>query len=68
MDRRLKRIQRDRPAAFCCRDFSLLHDNSPAHTAASFFLQIFDPKNVTILYHPHTVQIYLRQAIFRFPS
>jgi len=35
MDRLLKRIQRVRPAAFCCRDFFLLHDNMPAHKAAS---------------------------------
>jgi len=28
-DRLLKRIQRVRPAAFCCRDFFLLHDNAP---------------------------------------
>jgi len=34
-DRLLKRIQRVRPAAFCCRDFFLLHDNAPAHKAAS---------------------------------
>jgi len=31
MDRLLKRIQRVRPAAFCSRDFFLLHDNAPAH-------------------------------------
>jgi hypothetical protein len=35
MDRFLKRIQRVRPAVFCSRDFSLLHDNAPAHKAAS---------------------------------
>jgi len=35
MDRPLKRIQRVRPAAFCSRDFFLLHDNAPAHNAAS---------------------------------
>jgi hypothetical protein len=42
MDRLLKLIQRVRPAAFCCRDFFLLHDNAPAHKAASvrqFFTQ-----------------------------
>ena len=36
MDRLLKRIQRVRPAAVCCRDFFLLHDNTPTHKAASF--------------------------------
>jgi hypothetical protein len=35
MDRLLKRIQRVRPALFYCRDFFLLHDNAPAHKAAS---------------------------------
>ena len=35
MDRPLKRIQRVRPAAFCCREFFLLHDNAPAHKAAN---------------------------------
>jgi DNA-directed RNA polymerase specialized sigma54-like protein len=34
MYRLLKRIQRVRPAAFCSRDFFLLHDNTPAHKAA----------------------------------
>jgi hypothetical protein len=36
IDRLLKRIQRVRPAAFCSRDFFLLHDNTPAHKDASF--------------------------------
>jgi hypothetical protein len=31
MDRLLKHIQGVRPAAFCSRDFFLLHDNAPAH-------------------------------------
>jgi hypothetical protein len=35
MDRLLLRIQRVRPAAFCSRDFFFLHDNAPAHKAAS---------------------------------
>jgi transposase len=51
MDRLLKRIQRVRPAAFCCRDFFLLHDNAPAHKAASV-CQFLTQKNVTTLYHP----------------
>jgi hypothetical protein len=36
MDRLLKGNERVRPAAFCCRDFFLLHDNAPAQKAASF--------------------------------
>jgi len=35
MDGLLKRIQWVRPAAFCFRNFFLLHDNAPAHKAAS---------------------------------
>jgi len=50
MGRLLKRIQRVRPAAFCCRDFFLLHDNAPAHTAASV-CQFLTQKNVTTLFH-----------------
>jgi histone-lysine N-methyltransferase SETMAR len=51
MDRLLKRNQRVRPAAFCSRDFFLLHDNAPAHKAASV-CQFLTPKNVTAIYHP----------------
>jgi hypothetical protein len=67
MDRLLKLNQRVRPAAFCSQDFYLLHDNAPAHKAASV-CQFFTPKNVTTLYHPRTLQIYLRQTIFCSPS
>ena len=35
MDRLLKRLQRVRLAAFCSREFFLLHDNAPAHKAAN---------------------------------
>jgi len=67
MDRLLKRIQRFRPVVFCSRDFFLLRDNAAAHKAASV-CQFLTPKNVTTLYHPRTVQIYLRQTIFCSPS
>jgi len=67
MDRLLKRIQRVRPAAFCCRDFFLLHDNAPAHKAASVF-KFLTQKNGKPLITPHTLQIYLRQTIFCSPS
>jgi transposase len=50
MNRLLKRIQRVRPAAFCCRDFFLLHDNGSAHKAASV-CQFLTLKRVTTLYH-----------------
>jgi hypothetical protein len=67
MDRLLTCIQRVRPAAFCSRDFFLLHDNAPTHKAASV-CQFLTPKNVTTLYYPRTFQIYLRQTIFCSPS
>jgi len=51
MDRLLKRIQWVRPAAFCSREFFLLHHNAPAHKAASVS-QFLNHKNVTTLYHP----------------
>jgi hypothetical protein len=51
MNRLLKGIQRVRPAAFCARDFFLLHDNAPAHKAA-ICCQFLTPKNVTTFYHP----------------
>jgi len=47
MDRLLKRIPRVRPATFCSRDFFLLHDNAPAHTAASVCQFLTPQKNVT---------------------
>jgi hypothetical protein len=51
MDRLLKHIHRVRLSAFCSRDFVLLHDNAPAHKAASV-CQFMTPKNITTLYHP----------------
>jgi hypothetical protein len=62
MYRLRKRIQRVRPAAICSRDFVLLQDNAPAHTAARV-CQFWAQKNVTTLYRPRTLQIYLRQTI-----
>jgi hypothetical protein len=51
MDCLLKCIHRVCPAAFCSQDFFLLHDNAPAHKAASV-CQLKNQKNVTTLYHP----------------
>jgi len=67
MDRLLKRIQRVLPAAFCSRDFFLLHDNAPAHKAASV-CQFQTPKKLQPFIIPRTLQIYLRQTIFCPPS
>ena len=52
MDSLLKRIQRVRSAAFCARDLFLLHDNAPAHKAASV-CQFLNQKNkLTTFYQP----------------
>ena len=56
MDRLLKRIQRVRPAAFCSRDFFLLHDNAPAPKTI-LFLPIFDPKRC---YNPLSHPVFSR--------
>jgi len=53
MDRLPKRIQRVRPVAFCSRDFFLLHDNAPAHKAASV-CQFLTPKMLQPLITPYT--------------
>ena len=63
MDRFLKHIQQVHPAVFCSWDFFLLHDNAPTHKTASV-CQFLTQKNVTTLFHPYTLQIYLHQAIF----
>jgi len=67
MDRLLKRIQRIRPAAFCCRDFFLLHDNVPAHKAANIY-QFLTQKMLQPFLTPRNLQIYIRQTIFCSPS
>jgi hypothetical protein len=68
MDHLLKRIQRVRPAAFCSRDYFLLHDDAPAHKAASV-LPIFDPhKMLQPFIISFTLQIYLRRTIFCSPK
>jgi len=51
MDHLLKNIQWVRPAVFCSQNFFLLHNNAPAHKAASV-CQFLTPKNVTTLYQP----------------
>jgi hypothetical protein len=67
MDRLLKCIQPVRPAAFCCRDFFLLHDNAPAHEV-EIFCQFFMRKMLQPFIIPRTLQIYLRQTIFSSTS
>jgi len=67
MDHILKRVQRVLPTAFCSRDFFLLHDNAPAHKAASV-CQFLTQKNVTNLYHtPYSPDLSLPDY-FVFPK
>ena len=67
MDRLLKHIQRVRLAAFCCRDFLLLHDNARAHKAASV-CQFLTPQNVITPYHPHYSPDLSPPDYFLFPK
>ena len=64
MDRLLQRV---RPAAFCCRDFFLLHDNALAHKAASV-CQFLTKKMLQPFITPRTLQIFLRETIVCSPS
>ena len=67
MDRLLKRIHRVRPAAFCSRDFFLLHDILLAHKAASV-CHFLTQKNVTALYHPPNSPSLSPPDYFLFPK
>jgi len=49
--RLISRIRRVRPALYSTRDFFLLHDNAPAHSAAKI-RQFMIKKQVAILNHP----------------
>ena len=67
MDRLLKRIQRARPSAFCCRDLFLLHDNAPAHKAASV-CQFLTPKKC---YNPLALPVlsrFISARLFSVPQ
>jgi hypothetical protein len=55
------------PAVFCFQDFFLLHDNVPAHKAASF-CQFLTPKNITTLYHPLYSSDLSLPGYFLFPK
>ena len=67
MDRLLKRIQRARPAAFCCRDFFLLLDNAPAHKAARV-CQFLTPKNVNNPLLPLVLSRFISTRLFSVPQ
>jgi len=68
MNRLQKLIQRVRPAAFCSRNFFLMHDNAPAHKVASVCQFLRQNKMLQPFITPCTIQIYLRQSIFCSPS
>ena len=51
LDRLISRIRRVRPALYRTRDFFLLHDNAPAHSAAKI-RQFLTQKQVATLNHP----------------
>jgi hypothetical protein len=62
----LKRIQRVRPAAFCSRDFFFLHDNAPAHKAASV-CQFLDQKMLQPFITPYSPDLF-PPDYFLFPK
>ena len=64
MDRLLKRIQRVRPTAFCCRDIFLLHDNALALKAASV-CQFLTPKKC---YNPLSLSRFISARLFSVPQ
>jgi len=61
LDRLISRIRRVCPALYRTRDFFLLHDKTPAHSAANI-RQFLTQKQVATLNHPHTRQICLPPA------
>jgi len=67
MDCLLKCIQWVHPAAFCSREFFLLHSNAPTNKAASVCL-FLTQKNVTTLYHPPYSPDLFLPDYFLFPK
>ena len=63
MDCFLKCIQWVHPAVFCSQDFFLVHNNAPAHEAASV-CQFLTPKNVTTLYHRLVLSRFISARLF----
>jgi hypothetical protein len=68
MDRPLNGIHRICPAAFCSRDFFLLHDNAPAHKAASVCQFLTKKKKVTTFISPLCSQDLSPPDYFMFPE
>jgi hypothetical protein len=67
MDRPLKRIQLVRPAAFCSRDFFLLHDTAPAHKAASV-CQFLTPQKCYNPVSPSVLSRFILVRLFSVPQ
>jgi len=67
MDCFLKCIQWVHPAVFCSQDFFLVHNNAPAHEAASV-CQFLTPKNVTTLYHRLVLSRFISARLFFVPQ
>ena len=61
LDRLISRIRLVRPALYSTRDFFLLHDSAPAHSATKI-RQFLTQKQVATLNHPHTCHICLSRT------
>jgi hypothetical protein len=66
MELLLKRIRRVRPEFHNSKDWFLLHDNAPAHTAG-VVARFLTRKQVTVLRHP-SYSPYLAPADFCYPN
>ena len=54
LDRLISRIRRVRPALYRTRDFFLLHDNAPAHSAAKIRLFLTQKQVATLNHTPYS--------------
>ena len=68
MESPLKSIQRVSPAAFCSRDFFLLHDNAPAYKATCFFLPIYDPQKCFNTLSSPVLSRFISARLFSVPQ
>jgi hypothetical protein len=66
VDRLLKRIRRVRPAAFCARDFFLLHDDAPAHKVANVCQFLTEKKYYNCL-SPPVLSRFISARLFSVP-
>jgi len=66
MDRLLKRIQRDRQAAFCSRNFFLMHDTAHAFKVASVCQFLTQPKLQSFI--SPILSRFISVRLFSFPQ